>query len=133
MKKNSSCNHTHDKANVISSPNSSSEDKAKRLPNNLMLTIFNVSAMDCAAEVGAIQNILNRHKDVFTVHANLMAGSVTIQHLPTISVAFLRSEIESTGVRVIEGKSNENSALPLRSKILVFFSPHSSECARMTG
>lgn len=109
-------------ANQVHAPILKSDRNSMHPPENLIQTIFSVTGMDCADEVGAIQSVLSKHKEIVEVHVNLMAGSVTIHHLPSISVVTLRTEIESAGVRVKEKSGEEDTGLQLRPKILVFSS-----------
>jgi len=91
-----------------------------RLPReSLVETIFEVSGMDCADEVTAIHAALH-HDEIAQVNANLMAGTVTILHLPSIGAGALKTKIESAGVKVKDGQASEKHALS-RSRVAFVF------------
>ncbi len=67
--------------------------------SDAILTKFLVAGMDCNDEVNAIKNILS-HPGIQSVSPNIMAATVEIRHLPSLSKDFLKSKIESVGVKV---------------------------------
>ncbi len=91
----------------------------KLLKESLVETIFEVSGMDCADEVAAIQAAL-RHEDIAEVNANLMAGTVTVRHLSSLGAGLLRLKVESAGVKVRDGQASEKHLLSRGRVILVF-------------
>lgn len=107
-------NHPHNKTeNVVFN--------TKLSRGSLVETIFEVSGMDCADEVTAIQAAL-RHDDIANVHANIMAGTVTIRHLPSIGASILKTKVESAGVKVKDGAASEKHSLSRARLILVALS-----------
>lgn len=94
---------------------------AKLSHENLIETVFEVSGMDCADEVTAIQAAL-RHDQIADVHANLMAGTVRIRHLPSIGASILKAKVESVGVKVKNGLAAEKHSLSRTRLVLVALS-----------
>lgn len=95
------------------------KDKASR--ESLVETVFEVSGMDCSDEVTAIQSAL-RHDEIIQVNANLMAGTVTIRHLPSIGAGTLKTKVESAGVKVKDGQASEKHTISRSRTALVFAS-----------
>lgn len=91
------------------------------LKENLIETVFNVSGMDCADEVTAIQGAL-RDNRIAQVNANLMSGTVRILHLPSIGSSILKGKVESAGVKVKEDQDLESHSLSKSRILLVLFS-----------
>ena len=94
---------------------------AKLSHENLIETVFEVSGMDCADEVTAIQAAL-RHDQIADVHANLMASTVRIRHLPSIGASILKAKVESAGVKVKNGLAAEKHSLSQTRLVLVALS-----------
>lgn len=110
------CDHKHHEA-----PPPKPVSKTGFPRESLIQTVFDVSGMDCADEVAAIQAALN-HEDIAEVHANLMGGTVTILHLPSIGAGILRAKVETAGVRVKDGKDEEKHSLHNKRVALVLSS-----------
>lgn len=70
-----------------------------------LTSTFQVSGMDCADEIQAIQKSL-LHPQIGTVIANLMTSQVVVTHAPELSKTDLISKINATGVTVIDTSQN---------------------------
>jgi Cd2+/Zn2+-exporting ATPase len=82
---------------------------AKSVPSERgEVSVFRVLGMDCADEVGAIQKALAGPK-IFSINANIMASTVTVQHDSGIGVEEISRMISSTGVRVAKPDQEQNS------------------------
>jgi Cd2+/Zn2+-exporting ATPase len=84
------------------------------------VTVFKVAGMDCSDEVDAIRLALN-NPEIKKVDANLMASTVRIEHSAKLNADFLRSKVESAGVKVV----TDEAIAPLvarKSLILVVIS-----------
>ena len=68
--------------------------------DNEVLTTFKVANMDCADEIKAISDVL-KIEGIFKVQANLMTSTVQIIHSPKIHSHWLKKQIETTVVRVL--------------------------------
>lgn len=77
---------------------------------------FNVAGMDCADEIAAIQGALNQ-PDVISINASLMASTVEVRHMPSISNDTIAKKIESAGVKIVKG-TDEESPLVDGKKVL---------------
>ena len=75
----------------------------KSITEDSLETFFNVKGMDCADEVSAIQRAV-KHSSIFKVDVNLMNESVTVFHLPSLSISEISKMIESTGVKIVQEK-----------------------------
>ena len=70
-------------------------------------TTFKVLNMDCPDEIKAINDAL-RMEGVLEVKANLMASTVQVTHLKSISEELLKKRINSTIVKVVENETKGN-------------------------
>lgn len=90
------------------SPEAVFDQSSSIMPDHAIKTKFLVAGMDCGDEVSAIKNALI-HPDVFAVDANIMTATVVISHAPSLTKEFLKSKVESAGVKVSESADQKAS------------------------
>lgn len=84
-------------------------------------TKFLVAGMDCGDEVSAIKNALHL-PEVTAVNANIMAATVEVSHLPTLSAEAIKRKIELTGVKVSESEDHKPSLVDKKRLALILIS-----------
>lgn len=102
--------HTHSQPVVIGNRKAGSQT-----------TRFQVTGMDCADEIAAIQKAL-AHADIHQVTASLMSSTVTIHHDPKLTMEFLRQRVDAAGVRVVLDATDKASSFDQRRILLVALS-----------
>lgn len=83
---------------------------------NSQRTTFQVTGMDCADEITAIQRSV-KGPGIQNVSCSLMSSSVTIDHDPELSKESLAGMIKRAGVGVIDKKENKKDLHVDRSRI----------------
>ncbi len=107
--------HSHSNKDLPTSADNSADVKAIDRPDAIS-SKFSVAGMDCADEIAAIRGALSE-PDVLSINANLMAATVEVKHLPSISSDSIAKKIESTGVKIIKGDEDKSSLVD-RKKLL---------------
>ena len=85
------------------------------IPKDASEETFRISGMDCSEEVAAIERALKPLGGVFGVRANIVTSKVTIYHNGSVSAAALTKAVNSAGVKVETGGTEEKRGLSITS------------------
>ena len=78
-------------------------------PGSDDVTTLRVSGMDCGDEVAAIERVLKSLAGVREVRANLMGGTVTVAHEPSVTETQLIQAIARAGLKASGAESGGSS------------------------